>query len=353
MGRYSVLLVSGSLVLLVSLEVAAQSRSSTRPQSPEAQASPAARPLPSKPQGPAPVGNTPRVAQVPARRVMSGPPEGFPLPTDKQQRVDAILRFWEHHTAGIKTFQCKFTRQTYNFVFGPKDAPRTVDRGTVRYAAPDKGLMRVDEVYVYNPQATTEQQQYQKQEVQFGEYWVCDGESIHQFDSRTKVLTETKLPPNMRGQAIADGPLPFLFGAKAETMKTRYWIREITPTGTVGVEYWLEAIPKRAEDAANFDKLLVQLEKPETRGEQLVPKAMKVFNKQGYVVYHFSEQVANDPRHRVAGFFRSFVRPSTPRGWTKVVEDWNQPPDPQSVQTDDRMMTPRLGAQPTDPAEKR
>jgi TIGR03009 family protein len=290
---------------------------------------------------------------VPSRQRPSGPPEGFPLPPDKQQRVDAILRFWEFHTGKIKTFQCKFTRQTHNLVFGPKDAPRTVDRGRVRYAAPDKGLMRVDEVYVYNPQAKSQDEQYQKQDVQFGEYWVCDGESIHQFDSRTKVLTETKLPPNMRGQAIGDGPLPFLFGAKAETMKARYWIREITPTGTAAVEYWLEAIPKRAEDAANFDRLMVQLEKPKARGERLVPKAMKVVNKQGYVFYHFSEQVANDPRHRVAGFLGSFVRPSTPRGWTKVVEDWNAPTDSAAAGSDDQTQLPRLGAQPAKPSKKR
>ncbi len=289
--------------------------------------------------------------EAPTSTRRAGPPEGFPLPPEQQQRVDAILRFWEHHTAQIKTFQCQFTRQTFNMVFGPKDAPRTVDRGTVRYAAPDKGLMRVDEVFAYNPQAKEEGERYQKQDVQFGEYWVCDGESIHQFDSRTKVLTETKLPPEMQGQAIGDGPLPFLFGAKAKSMKARYWIREITPTGNAGVEYWLEAIPKRAEDAANFDKLLVQLEKPKAQGEQLVPKAMKVLNKQGYVIYSFSDHKANDARHRVAGFFRSFVRPSTPRGWTKVVEDWNQPPAEASAAPGNQR-DPRLGnAQP--PAPKR
>jgi TIGR03009 family protein len=296
---------------------------------------------------------TPRLAQTPRARVVGGPPEGYPLSPEQQQRVDAILRFWEFHTSQIKTFQCKFTRQTFNFVFGPQDAPFTVDRGSLRYAAPDKGLMRVDEVFAYNPQASGEADRYQKQDVQFGEYWVCDGESIYQFDSRTKTLTETKLPPEMRGQSIGDGPLPFLFGAKAETMKSRYWIREITPSGNTGVEYWLEAIPKRAEDAANFDKLLVQLEKPKTRGEQLVPKAMKAFKKEGHVIYTFNEHMANDPRHRVAGFFRSFVRPSTPLGWKKVVEDWSQPPVEASVPNADRPTDPRLGDANTTPPANR
>ena len=34
----------------------------------------------------------------------------------------------------------------------------------------------------------------------------------------------------MRGEAIADGPIPFISGAKADKMKQRYWIRDITPT---------------------------------------------------------------------------------------------------------------------------
>ncbi len=250
-------------------------------------------------------------------------PKGFPLAAEDQKRVDAILSYWEYHTNNIKTFQAKFTRQNFDLVFGPKDRPRTIDKGTVRYAAPDKGLMRVDTVYVHDPNAVEGKPPYRKQETQFGEYWVCDGASIYQFDARTKTLTETILPESMRGKSIGDGPLPFLFGAKSDQMKSRYWIRERTPSQEVQDEYWLEAIPKRAEDAANFDRVFIQLKKPTDRGGQLMPKAMKLYNKQGYVIYHFEDQRVNDPRHRVAGFFRSFVRPALPRGWKKVVEDWS------------------------------
>ena len=129
----------------------------------------------------------------------------------------------------------------------------------------------------------------------------------------------------MQGQAIAEGPLPFLFGAKAETMKERYWIRELRPPAEIKDKYWLEAVPKRAADAANFVKLQVILAKPDSSGELLLPENIKVFNKQGYVMYRFSEHAPNNPTHRVAGFFKSFVRPKTPRGWTKVVENLNDP----------------------------
>jgi TIGR03009 family protein len=250
----------------------------------------------------------------------AGPPQGFPLPAAEQQRVDQVLAYWEAKTSEIVTFQTRFTRQNFDFVFGEKDKPRTVDKGIVRYSAPDKGEMKVEEVWKYNPQPADPKQPYDREEVQFGEWWLCDGISIYQFDSRNRTLTETRLPPEMQGQAIGDGPLPFLFGAKAATMKERYWIREVTPKDSASGEYWLEAYPKRQSDAANFDKLLVKLT---LHKEQLLPSAMKVFNKQGHMTYHFEDQTPNDPRHRLAGFLKYFVRPSVPRGWTKVIENWN------------------------------
>ncbi|MCP4190077.1 MAG: TIGR03009 domain-containing protein [Planctomycetaceae bacterium] len=280
-------------------------------------------------------------------RRASGPPAEFQLTPADQQRLDMILNYWEKKTDGIKTFQCKFTRENWDFVFGPKDAPRSIDRGTIRFAKPDKGLMRVDEVYSFDPEATDKKDKFKKQEIQFGEYWVCDGKAIFQFDSRTKVLTETQLPPEMRGKAIAEGPLPFLFGAKAESMKQRYWIRELRPPAEVKDKFWLEAVPKRAEDAANFAKIQVILAKPKSSGSQLLPENIKVFNKQGYLMYRFSEHAPNSATHRVAGFFRSFVRPKTPRGWTKVVEKWNDPQIANQPPTSGPPATePRLGTKP-------
>jgi TIGR03009 family protein len=272
-------------------------------------------------------------------------PAGFPLTAPDQARVDQILDYWEHHTSKIKTYQCKFIRENYDFVFGEKSKPKSIDVGTIRYNAPDKGLMRVDKTYDYNPKATDPKQRYVQQDVQFGEYWVCDGESVYQFDARTKVLTETKLAPDMRGKAIGDGPLPFLFGAKAETMKQRYWIREVTPKDNPQAEYFLEATPKRQEDAANFDRLLVRLAVDK---EQLVPRAMQVDKKQAKVVYQFQDHTANDTLHRVQGFLDSFVRPKTPLGWTKVVEDWNGTP------LDDRQAAnPSSGSAASDATQRR
>ncbi len=105
-------------------------------------------------------------------------------------------------------------------------------------------------------------------------------------------------------------------------MKQRYWIREVTPKDNPEGEYFLEATPKRQADAANFDHLLIQLK---VEKGQLFPRAMRGYNRQGYVQYEFSDHSPNNPLHRVQGFLESFVRPSVPAGWQKVVEDWAAP----------------------------
>ena len=91
-----------------------------------------------------------------------GPSKEFQLTADEQKRLDMILNYWEQKTDEIKTFQCKFTRENWDFVFGPKDAPRSVDQGTVRYAKPDKGLMRVDTVWEYDAEAENKKNPFKK-----------------------------------------------------------------------------------------------------------------------------------------------------------------------------------------------
>ena len=73
----------------------------------------------------------------------------------------------------------------------------------------------------------------------------------------------------MQGKAIVDGPLPFLFGAKADKIKARYWLRVITPSDAKG-EYWLEAWPKSRYDSANFQRVEIILDE-----KDYLPKACR------------------------------------------------------------------------------
>ena len=243
----------------------------------------------------------------------------FPLSEKEQARVDNILRFWEANTAKIKTFQCQFRQWDYDAIFGVKHKgkllPKSESYGVLRYARPDKGLFHVTEVRdLVPPKAAKDKPTFKKRENDFGEKWVCDGNRVYEFDYRRKQLVETVLPPDMRGQGITNGPLPFMFGAKASELNQRYWIRELKPSE--GIEQiWLDAYPKRREDAANFSRVIFFLDHKE-----FLPAALRMYDPNGksYKSYTFTKRKKNDA---IAGFLRVFsqhIPKGTPKGWQRV-----------------------------------
>jgi TIGR03009 family protein len=156
---------------------------------------------------------------------------------------------------------------------------------------------------------------YVQKETEEGEHWVCDGRSVFEFNHQQKQLVETELPPEMRGNAIAEGPLPFMFGAKASSIRDRYWIREIARGGE-DQPYQLELLPKTS--GGDFSKVRVYLDPKE-----FLPERMDVFdlNKVGRTTYQFQNRRVNAVTDNVKNFMDSFVSPKPPRGWTKVVRE--------------------------------
>lgn len=261
----------------------------------------------------------------------------FPPLTEKhEQYLDQVLKFWEFKSDQVKHYECRFKRWEFDPVFGPRDVHKTYSTGVIKYAAPDKGLFRVDDIYHYTPAKPPETKPgYFKHEGEKGEHWICDGTSIFDFDYRQKQLNETKLPPDMQGKAIVDGPLPFLFGANAEKIKSRYWLRIVTPANVEG-EYWLEAFPKRMEDAVNFKKIEVIIDE-----KDYLPKAIQVYDRNydpkgnpARTVFMFEDRTVNalvNNLNRLNLFHREFFRPATPSGWETLQRGYGAP-EPQPTQ---------------------
>lgn len=237
------------------------------------------------------------------------------LSPQEQAALDQLLAAWETRNNAVRTWSCTFRKWEYN-AWSPADA--TGDRlafaestGELKYAAPDKGLFRVKESKQWSP----EQRRYESRGGEAGEHWVCNGESIYEFRHAERQLRETKLPPEMRGKAISDGPLPFVFGAKAETLKKRYWMRIITPPGVTD-QMWLEALPRYQADAANFAKVELILQ-----SRDLMPFAIQIHKPGGQDrdVYQF------DPTTNLIDkgldLIRDFAKPVTPFGYTYILED--------------------------------
>jgi len=259
----------------------------------------------------------------------------FNLTQPEQLQVDSALLVWQ--SKQIKQFQASFTRWEYDPQFGPRDKQflNVEAKGSIRYQAPDKGHYKVEETKVYNAQ----KQQYIADPNRVEE-WSCDGKSIFEFDYKNKQLVEHVLPPQLQGKSIVEAPLPFVFGANAEQLKQRYWIRLTTPADD-NTFTWLEAFPRRREDAANYQKVEIILV-----NATMIPDAIQMHLPGGTLrqVYKFVPQKDAGLR----GFFGGFdFKPSTPFGWKFVKDDPGaQQVPPQNAGKSAAPTDPRNATQP-------
>ncbi len=274
------------------------------------------------------------------------PKAPFQLTPAEESAVDAVLQTWEQKSKDIQRFKCDFKRWEYDMAFGdPKQKfLKSEADGTIKYRSPDHGMFRITAMkdVVLQDKEPAKMVEHSSKEL---EYWVCDGDSIYEYDYKASKLRQHKLPPDMRGKAISDGPLPFVFGAKADQIKKRYFLRLITPQQNVGKEVWLEAWPRFQVDAANFQRVWIVLSVPD-----YVPQALQLFTpgqatktplESSRQAYFFSHQTVNDPLSILKG---DFLPPMTPIGWTKEVDDPSaapaDPPPPEKNGQAARPTTP-------------
>src|SRR5258708_25811247 len=86
------------------------------------------------------------------------------------------------------------------------------------------------------------------------ERWVCTGKEIIKINEKEKTYEKLAIPPDSQGENIMDGPLPFLFGMKAEKAKVRYQLSLKKNDEDV---IWLEVLPRLEKDSANWVKAIV------------------------------------------------------------------------------------------------
>lgn len=243
-------------------------------------------------------------------------PAGFALSAIEQEYLNSVLSRWEQESGKIETFNCDFTQFVYDPVFGPgndeagQPIAKSEGYGAVSFQKPDKGSFQVKELLTWD----AAQRKRVANSNLIGEHWVCDGASVYEFRSKEKQLVVTAIPPEMQGQNIAEGPLPFLFGAKADTLKERYWLR-VDPRAPEG-SIWLAAMPKRQQDAANYRLVELMLD-----SSKMLPSAMRVTapdNSQTTYTFKLAEASINS---RVSAIWNTlFQAPRTPIGWTRVDE---------------------------------
>lgn len=277
---------------------------------PASQQQPLAQP---QPQGGQPLAGP--AGAAPGQEPAPQPPATAPFTLTPQQaaELDQVLNDWQRKSGEVKTLEATFTRWDYDPVFGDPTKPKRAVNGKLRYSAPDKGYYELEDG---------------------SEKWICTGEAVFEFLPKLKEMREHPLPPEMRGKAIADGPMPFVFGVEAAKMKARYWIRIVTPQTELGKQVWLEVYPRHANDAANFQKVEVILTFAfdGTQVTKLEPHALNLHKPNGQQrdVYLFTSLKINDTITQIRDNLGWFVRPVAPLGWShKVMDTQTAPASPQ------------------------
>ena len=264
----------------------------------------------------------PAIEQRTAQKSIKAP-SFIPLSAAHQTYINKVLEYWQNKTAKVDRYRCKFERWQFDTVFGPQNTFKTYSTGLIRYADPDKGMFKVEKVLSYQaPRSPQEKPRHIAIEGVHGEWWVCDGKSVFEYDFTNERLIQQILPAELQGKAIKNGPLPFLFGADAAEIKQRYWLQVITPSN-VKDAVWLEAFPKSQADAANYLKVHIIIDR-----RDFLPKGIVIFDRNfvkgknhSRTVFNFRdrEENFNTTFEALRIWEKNFYEPSLPSGWKKVV----------------------------------
>jgi TIGR03009 family protein len=248
-----------------------------------------------------------------------------PLAPAAQQQLDQVLENWQNQSQGTKTLDVNFLRFHYDAAAAPSGVPATKAEGIIKYAAPDRGLIKVEQIVFFAGEVAGNPS-FKAVPDRFGEHWVCNGKQLIEFDRNQKECRIQDLPPGMQGKNIISSPLPFVFNLDADQLKQRYWVRQTqAPNPNVIL---LEVWPKRGEDRAQYKMVQVALEAGTYLPKALVMYAPNFDAKLAPVWDHYEFQSVK--RNSLTNGFkdfvtRNFIPEKPPANWKILREEFAAP----------------------------
>jgi TIGR03009 family protein len=246
-----------------------------------------------------------------------------PLSQQEQAKLNQVLLGWQQQSQSTKTLECDFERWHFDLLAAPAGIHAHKAKGSIKYAKPDKGLFRVDSIMFYKGMKDGKPQ-YGPEPNKYGEYWVCNGSELIEYDRDAKKCNVTSLPPEMQGQHIQNGPLPFVFNLDAEEILQRYWVKlEESPEPNT---YLVVAWPKRQEDRAQYKLVQVILD------QSFQPKGMRMFAPNFHIKlapqwdhYQFNQVKRNAIGAGIQKFMGNFIPKQPPAGWQVTRQNLTSP----------------------------
>nr|WP_184309696.1 TIGR03009 domain-containing protein [Aporhodopirellula rubra] len=252
-----------------------------------------------------------------------------PLDAKSQAQLNAMLKAWETQSKGTKTLECKFQRWHYDLFAAPAGVHATKSTGVIKYASPDRGLFKVENLVSFDGMEG-DKPKYSEKPGQFGEHWVCNGEELLEFDHSKKECRVQQLPPELRGKQIFESPLPFVFNLDAAQIVQRYWVRQVQAPKPGMI--LIEAYPKRQDDRAQYKLVQIALNEKTFLPEALLMYAPN-FNIKTAPKWDHYEFVGVERNSIAAGLFdrfmKNFIDEKPPGDWKVFHNTYRQPGPPQ------------------------
>jgi len=237
-------------------------------------------------------------------------PQVEPLRAEKlDPALEQILKDWELTTSHFKKLAGEFSRFKYDATFEVEIRAN----GKFAYEAPDKGYYELRGAVIDKADVS---KKVGKDGIPFAimsdgaERWVCTGKDVIRIYDKDKTYEKVPIPPESQGENMIDGPLPFLFGMKAEQAKLRYKLSLDTKRMKSNPsEIWLNVIPKWEKDAKNYQRATVIIE-----AKTFLPKAVKLVDPSGQESVHRFENLEVNSGGFIQQIFRA--NPFKPNLWT-------------------------------------
>ena len=245
----------------------------------------------------------------------------FVLTPAEQKELDEFLVRWEQFGSGIKSFEVDFTSWEYDPVSFPGPQPAYSAFGFFKYTAPNRFVYHVEGQWVDGKPINGGPKE---------EKLVIDGDSIFDYQFKSKEVHKYSIAPELLARGFADSPLPIIFGAKADEMKKRFSMKIVTAEDYKGTQVWLQAKPLLIADQQEFLCLEIRIDKKTLRATALKKDNI---NGKAYTVFVLDKHKINPPFEAI----RKFFNPDVPRDWMLVVKD---PPLPQPQEGQPRTANP-------------
>lgn len=214
---------------------------------------------------PAQSAQTSRPAQstqtAPISNAFVPPPARYKLTENDRLKLDEFLTHWENFGKGIKQVSCNVHMMEFDGGVLQQDAKKPIAHtwGLFRFKTPNRLLYHVKGEFSYASAETGKDAVWKEGQNEMK--IVLDGKALTQYDFENKKAIVYPLAEDERELDLTmdNGQFPLFFVAKAETLKNRFYLRLVTPAAKQQSEVWIEAFPRYARDAQQFQSIVVIL----------------------------------------------------------------------------------------------